>query len=211
VSLNLTPEQIGRCVREVGIGFLFAPVLHGAMKYAIGPRREIGVRTIFNILGPLTNPAGANVQVLGVFAAELTEPLAEVLGRLGSRRALVVHGEGNLDELTVTGSTRISDLNEGKVRTYTITPEELGLPRAVLADLKGGATGQEAARQMRAILEGEQGARRDMVLINSGAALMAAGVAPDLQEGVRQAAAIIDSGKAIAKLDQLVDFCRSLG
>jgi len=149
--------------------------------------------------------------VLGVFAAELTEPLAEVLGRLGSRRALVVHGEGNLDELTVTGSTRISDLNEGKVRTYTITPEELGLPRAVLADLKGGATGQEAARQMRAILEGEQGARRDMVLINSGAALMAAGVAPDLQAGVRQAAAIIDSGKAIAKLDQLVDFCRSLG
>jgi anthranilate phosphoribosyltransferase len=211
VSLNLTPEQIGRCVREVGIGFLFAPALHGAMKYAIGPRREIGIRTIFNILGPLTNPAGANVQVLGVFAAELTEPLAEVLGRLGSRRALVVHGEGNLDELTVTGSTRISDLNEGKVRTYTITPEELGLPRAVLSDLKGGATGQEAAKQMRAILEGEQGPKRDMLLINSGAALMAAGVAPDLPTGVREAAAIIDSAKAIAKLDQLVDFCRSLG
>lgn len=211
VPLNLTPEQIGRCVQEVGIGFLFAPALHGAMKYAIGPRREIGIRTIFNILGPLTNPAGANVQVLGVFAAELTEPMAEVLGRLGSRRALVVHGEGNLDELTVTGSTRISDLNEGKVRTYTITPEELGLPRAVLSDLKGGATGQEAAKQMRAILEGEQGPKRDMLLINSGAALMAAGVVPDLPAGVREAAAIIDSGKAIAKLDQLVDFCRSLG
>lgn len=210
VSLNLSPEQIGRCVREVGIGFLFAPALHGAMKHAIGPRREIGIRTIFNILGPLTNPAGANVQVLGVFAAELTEPLAEVLGRLGSRRALVVHGEGNLDELTVTGSTRISELNHGKVNTYTITPEQLGLPRALLADLKGGTTGEEAARQMRAILEGEPGPKRDMLLVNSGAALMAAGVAPDLRAGVAKAAEIIDSGKAIARLDQLVAFCGAL-
>lgn len=211
VSLNLTPEQIGRCVREVGIGFLFAPALHGAMKHAIGPRREIGIRTIFNILGPLTNPAGANVQVLGVFSAELTEPLAEVLGRLGSRRALVVHGEGNLDELTVTGRTRISELDAGKVRTYTVTPEELGLPRAVLSDLKGGKTGEAAARQMRAILEGEPGPRRDMLLLNSGAALMAAGVAQDLRAGIDQAVAVIDSGKAIAKLNQLVSFCQSLG
>ncbi|MFH2122735.1 MAG: anthranilate phosphoribosyltransferase [Pseudomonadota bacterium] len=210
VALTLTPDQIGRCVQEVGIGFLFAPALHGAMKHAIGPRREIGIRTIFNILGPLTNPAAANVQVLGVFAAELTEPLAEVLGRLGSKRALVVHGEGNLDELTVTGSTRVSDLHEGKVNTYTITPEQLGLPRATLADLKGGATAQESAAQVRAILGGEQGARRDMVLINSGAALMAAGVAVDLQAGVKMAAEIIDSGKALAKLDQLVAFCRDL-
>ncbi len=210
VSLGLSPEQIGRCVRDVGIGFLFAPALHGAMKYAIGPRREIGIRTIFNILGPLTNPAGANVQVIGVFAEALTEPLAEVLGRLGSRRALVVHGEGNLDELTVTGSTRVSDLDQGKVSTYVITPEQLGLPRAALADLKGGATAQESASQMRAILGGEQGAKRDMVLINSGAALMAAGVSPDLQAGVQKAAEIIDSGKALAKLDQLVAFCRDL-
>ncbi|MDO9040868.1 MAG: anthranilate phosphoribosyltransferase [Desulfocapsaceae bacterium] len=210
VSLNLSPEQIGRCVRDVGIGFLFAPTLHGAMKYAIGPRREIGIRTIFNILGPLTNPAGANVQVLGVFAEALTEPLAEVLGRLGSKRALVVHGEGNLDELTVTGSTRVSDLDQGKVRTYTITPEQLGLGRYTLADLKGGATAQESAAQMRAILGGEQGAKRDMVLINAGAALMAAGVAADLQAGVALAAEIIDSGKALAKLDQLVAFCRDL-
>ena len=210
VSLNLTPEQIGRCVRDVGIGFLFAPTLHGAMKYAIGPRREIGIRTIFNILGPLTNPAGANVQVLGVFAEALTEPLAEVLGRLGSRRALVVHGEGNLDELTVTGSTRVSDLDQGKVSTYTITPEQLGLRRASLADLKGGATAEESAAQMRAILGGEQGAKRDMVLVNSGAALMAAGIAADLQSGVALAAEIIDSGKALAKLDQLVAFCRAL-
>ncbi|MDO8947141.1 MAG: anthranilate phosphoribosyltransferase [Desulfocapsaceae bacterium] len=210
VSLTLTPDQIGRCVREVGIGFLFAPALHGAMKHAIGPRREIGIRTIFNILGPLTNPAGANVQVLGVFASELTEPLAEVLGRLGSKRALVVHGEGNLDELTVTGSTRVSDLHEGKVNTYTITPEQLGLPRASLADLKGGTTAQESTAQMRAILGGEQGAKRDMVLINGGAALMAAGMAIDLPSGVKMAAEIIDSGKALAKLDQLVAFCRDL-
>ncbi|MEK6202403.1 MAG: anthranilate phosphoribosyltransferase [Desulfobulbaceae bacterium] len=210
VSLNLSPEQIGRCVREVGIGFLFAPALHGAMKHAIGPRREIGIRTIFNILGPLTNPAGANVQVLGVFAEALTEPLAEVLGRLGSKRALVVHGEGNLDELTVTGSTRVSDLHHGKVTTYAITPEQLGLPRASLDDLKGGATAQESAGQMRATLGGEQGARRDMVLINAGAALMAAGVAVDLQGGVDMAAEVIDCGKALAKLDQLVAFCRDL-
>jgi len=210
VSLNLSPEQIGLCVQEVGIGFLFAPALHGAMKHAIGPRREIGIRTIFNILGPLTNPAGANVQVLGVFTEALTEPLAEVLGRLGSRRALVVHGEGGLDELTVTGSTRVSDLHQGKVSTYTITPEQLGLRRATLADLKGGATSQESAAQMRAILGGEQGPKRDMVLINSGAALMAAGVATDLQTGVQKAAEIIDSGRALTKLDQLVAFCRDL-
>ncbi len=210
VSLDLSPEQISRCVREVGIGFLFAPALHGAMKHAIGPRREIGIRTIFNILGPLTNPAGANVQVIGVFAEALTEPLAEVLGRLGSRRALVVHGEGNLDELTVTGSTRISDMHHGKVTTYTITPEQLGLPRASLADLKGGTTPSESAGQMRSILGGEQGARRDMVLVNAGAALMAAEVVVDLRSGVQKAAEIIDCGKALAKLDELVAFCRDL-
>jgi anthranilate phosphoribosyltransferase len=210
VSLNLSPEQIGRCVQEVGIGFLFAPTLHGAMKYAIGPRREIGIRTIFNILGPLTNPAGANVQVLGVFSETLTEPLAEVLGRLGSRRALVVHGEGNLDELTITGYTKVSDLCQGKVTTYTIVPEQLGLRRASLDDLKGGATPMESAVQMRAILGGEQGAKRDMVLLNAGAALMVAGVSGDLSAGVLKAAEIIDSGKALAKLNQLVAFCRDL-
>ena len=142
VALNLTPEQIGRCVREVGIGFLFAPALHGAMKYAIGPRREIGIRTIFNILGPLTNPAGANVQVLGVFDAELTEPLANVLGQLGSKRALVVHGEGNLDELTVTGATRISELTDGKVSTYTRHP---GRIRPAKSRARGPGRGRDAA------------------------------------------------------------------
>jgi anthranilate phosphoribosyltransferase len=210
VSLNLTADQIGTCIRKVGIGFLFAPALHGAMKYAIGPRREIGIRTIFNILGPLTNPAGANVQVLGVFDAALTELLANVLAKLGSKRALVVHGEGNLDELTVTGATRISDMADGRVRTYTVTPEDFGLQRARLEDLAGAETPQLAAAEMRAILAGEKGAKRDMVLLNSGAALMAAGVEPTIGAGISRAASIIDSGKAVAKLDELVQLCAAI-
>ena len=204
VSLALTPDQISRCVQEVGIGFLFAPALHGAMKHAIGPRREIGIRTIFNILGPLTNPAGANVQVLGVFAAELTEPLARVLGLLGSKRALVVHGEGNLDELTVTGTTRISELRDGAVTTYSVTPEEFGLERASVADLAAGVDAAASAAQMRSVLSGAVGAKRDMVLLNSGAALMAAGQAIDLKTGIALAAEVIDSGRALAKLDALI-------
>ena len=204
VSLALTPDQISRCVQEVGIGFLFAPALHGAMKHAIGPRREIGIRTIFNILGPLTNPAGANVQVLGVFAAELTEPLAKVLGQLGSKRALVVHGEGNLDELTVTGTTRISELRDGAVTTYSVTPEEFGLERASVADLAAGVDAAASAAQMRSVLSGAVGAKRDMVLLNSGAALMAAGQAVDLKTGIALAAEVIDSGRALAKLDALI-------
>lgn len=210
VALNLTPEQIGLCVREVGIGFLFAPALHGAMKYAIGPRREIGIRTIFNILGPLTNPAGANVQVLGVFSANLTETLARVLGQLGSKRALVVHGEGNLDELTVTGATRISELVDGKVHTFSVTPEEFGLKRSSLEELAGADTPQQAAAEMRAILAGEPGPKRDMVLLNSGAALMAAGMTATIAEGIGTAAGVIDSGKALAKLDELVQLCTAL-
>ena len=165
VNLGLTPDQVGQCVREVGIGFLFAPALHGAMKYAIGPRREIGIRTIFNILGPLTNPAGANVQVLGVFAEELTEPLAEVLMKLGSKRALVVHGEGNLDELTTTGSTRISELKDHKVQTYTVNPEDLGLQKASIDQLKGGRDSSESAEIMRAVTAGrKRGEKRNGVV-----------------------------------------------
>ena len=210
VVLDLAPEAIGECIRKVGIGFLFAPALHGAMKYAIGPRKEIGVRTIFNVLGPLTNPAGANVQVLGVFAGELTEPLAEVLGKLGARRALVVHGEGNLDELTVTGKTRVSELKDGMVTTYTVRPSDVGLNSAALADLQGGDTAEESAKQLQAILSGETGPKRDMVLLNSGAALMAAGRCDDISAGVSLAAEIIDSGKAKKKLDALVAFSASL-
>jgi len=210
VALNLTPEQIGLCIRVVGIGFLFAPALHGAMKYAIGPRREIGIRTIFNILGPLTNPAGANVQVLGVFSANLTETLARVLGQLGSKRALVVHGEGNLDELTVTGATRISELVDGKVHTFSVTPEEFGLKRSSLEELAGADTPQQAAAEMRAILAGEPGPKRDMVLLNSGAALMAAGMTETIAEGIVTAVGVIDSGRALAKLDELVQLCTAL-
>lgn len=207
VSLKLTPDQVGQCVREVGIGFLFAPVLHGAMKYAIGPRQQIGIRTIFNILGPLTNPAGANAQLIGVFSAELTEPLAEVLGRLGSKRALVVHGEGNLDELTVTGVTRVSDLRDGLVTTYEIAPEDVGLNRSTLDELKGGKDPEESVRQMRNILSGEKGSKRDMVLFNAGGALVVAGQARTIGEGVKMAADVIDTGKAMDKLEKLVLFC----
>lgn len=210
VVLDLAPEKVGECIETVGIGFLFAPALHGAMKYAIGPRKEIGVRTIFNILGPLTNPAGANVQLLGVFDPALTEPLAQVLGKLGTKRALVVNGEGNLDELTVTGETRVSELKEGSVSTYSIDPADVGLAKTTLDKLQGGATAEESAEQLVAILGGEKGPKRDMVLLNSGAALMAAGSAKDLKEGVEMASEIIDSGKAREKLNALVELSAKL-
>ncbi len=204
VKLDISPERVGQCIQETGIGFLFAPALHGAMKYAIGPRKELGIRTVFNILGPLTNPAGANVQVLGVFDGDLIEPLARVLCKLGSKRALVVHGEGNLDELTVTGKTRVAELKNGEINTYLVTPEELGLTRAGIEELRGGVDAKESAELMRSVLEGEKGAKREMVLLNSGAALMAAGLCDNLKEGISSAAAIIDSGKALDKLDQLI-------
>ncbi len=206
VNLGVSPEQVGECIQRIGIGFLFAPALHGAMKHAIGPRKELGIRTIFNILGPLTNPAGANVQVLGVFAGDLTEPLARVLAKLGSKRALVVHGEGNLDELTVTGETKVSELKDGKVTNYSINPENFGFKKATIEDLKGGKNAQESADQMITILGGEKGPKRDMVLLNSGAALMAAGLCTDLKTGIAKAADTIDSGAALEKLEQLISF-----
>jgi len=208
VDLTLTAGQIGRCVREVGIGFMFAPALHGAMKHAIGPRREIGIRTIFNILGPLTNPAGANVQVMGVFDPSLTETLAMVLGRLGARRALVVCGEGNLDEITVTGGTRVSDWHDGTVTTSWVHPAEVGIAIASLEEIKGGVTAAAAALQLRSILAGTSGPCLDMVLLNAGAALMAAGRAVDLAAGVQLARDVVASGEALKKLDALVSFCR---
>lgn len=209
INLDLNPTQISDCIRSCRIGFLFAPALHGAMKYAIGPRREIGIRTVFNILGPLTNPSGANVQVLGVFSEKLIVPLAEVLGKLGSRRALVVYGDGNLDELTVTGKTSIADYKDGEVTTYQITPEQFDLPRASLADLKGGSDAATSAEMMKTILSGERGARRDMVLLNAGAALMAAGEATDISAGIALAADCIDSGKASQTLESLISFSRN--
>ena len=209
VNLNLSPAQVGECIQKCKIGFLFAPALHGAMKYAIGPRREIGIRTVFNILGPLTNPAGANVQVVGVFSDKLIVPLAEVLGKLGARRALVVHGEGNLDELTVTGKTSVAEFKEGKVSSYQITPEEFGLKRAVIEDLQGGSDAAGSAKMMKDILTGEPGPRREMVLLNAGAALMAAGEAEDMRAGIALAADSIDSGKAFSTLESLVALSHS--
>ncbi len=210
VDLSLSADSVAGCVRSAGIGFLFAPMLHGAMKYAIGPRREIGIRSIFNILGPMTNPAGANVQLTGVFSKELTRTLAEVLVRLGMKRTLVVWGEGNLDEMTITGTSHVADGYNGKVTTYTIEPEDVGLARATLEDIRGGETIADAAEQVRGVLRGEQGARLDMVLLNSGASLLAAGQADSIKDGVQQARKIIKSGAAYKKLEQLVTYVRSV-
>lgn len=209
VDLTLSADDIGRCVKEVGIGFMFAPAMHGAMKYAIGPRREIGIRTIFNVLGPLTNPAGANVQVMGVFSPELVEPLADVLGRLGSQRALVVCGEGNMDEITVTGTTKIGDYHDGHVSVYDVHPEDVGMKRATREEIRGGQTPAESAAQLRTLLGGQEGPCLDMVLLNAGAALMAAGKAPDLQAGIALARETVASGAALAKVGGLVNFAKA--
>ncbi len=209
VKLELTPEQVARCIDEVGFGFLFAPALHPAMRHAIGPRREIGIRTIFNILGPLSNPAGAEMQVLGVFAPHLTELMAAVLADLGSRAAYVVHGAGGLDELAIAGPSRISYLQDGEIRTELLDPLELGIARAPAAALLGG-TAEENAAITRAVLGGERGPRRDVVLLNAAAALVAGGAAADFREGLALAADTIDSGRALARLDALVELSRSL-
>ena len=203
VNLDVTPEQVAECIDQVGVGFLFAPALHGAMKHAIGPRKEIGIRTIFNILGPLTNPAGADRQVLGVFNEELVEPLAGVLLQLGCRHGFVVHGADGMDEITLTGPTRVAEISGGKVENYTITPEQFGLQRCALADLQGGDVAANADI-VREVLSGVVGPKRDIVLLNSAFALTAAGVCPDPKAGVALAAEAIDSGKAQASLHGLV-------
>src|SRR5213083_1386543 len=187
ISLELTPAQVGRCIDEIGIGFMYAPLLHTAMKHVMPARREIGVRTVFNLLGPLTNPAGANAQVIGVAAASLTEPLARVLAELGTYRAFVVHGADGLDEISNTGESRVSEVREGVVRTFTVRPEDFGLPRAAITELLGGDREQNA-EIIRTILRGEVGARRDIVLMNAAAALVAGSKARDLKEGLELAA-----------------------
>lgn len=202
VPLDLTPEEVGACVDQVGIGFLFAPLLHQAMRHAIGPRRELGLRTIFNLLGPLTNPAGATAQVVGVYDASLVEPLAQVLGILGCRRAFVVHGPGGLDEIASCGPTQACYLEDGRVTSLVITPEELGLRRALPQELAGGDPKANAAITL-AVLGGQPGACRDTVLMNAAAALVAAGLAGDLRQGLELAAKAVDSGAALAKLEEL--------
>ncbi len=209
ISLELTPQKVGRCVDEVGIGFLYAPLLHTAMKHVMPARREMGVRTVFNMLGPLTNPAGANAQVIGVYTAALTEPLARVLAELGTIRAFVVHGADSLDEISNTGESRVSEVREGLVRTFNVRPEDFGMARATIRDLQGGDREQNA-QIIRMLLGGEPGPRRDIVLMNAAAALVAGLRARDLKDGVALAAQSIDGGAARGKLDALITLSRKL-
>jgi anthranilate phosphoribosyltransferase len=202
VNLDVTPETVENCIAEIGVGFLFAPALHGAMKYAIGPRREIGIRTIFNILGPLTNPAGADTQVMGVYRADLVEKLAGVLHRLGCSHGFVVHGSDGMDEITLTTETLIAEVSTAGVTLSTITPEQFGFARCPMDALKGGDAVANA-EIVRLILNGEKGPRRDIVLLNAGYALVAAGKAATPSDGIVQAAEAIDSGRAIQQVNKL--------
>jgi anthranilate phosphoribosyltransferase len=203
VNLSLTPEQVRTCIAETGIGFLFAPLYHLAMKHAGGVRKEIGIRTIFNLLGPLANPAGANVQVLGVYEKELTSRLAEVLRRLGLRRAMVVHGHGTLDEFSLFGPTQVSELLEGTVKTYSVVPADFGLPEAREGELTGGDVAHNAAL-VQAVLAGEPGPKLNAVLMNAAAVFVVAGSSQNFKQGVDLARQTITSGQAAAKLQQLV-------
>ena len=205
MNIQLSPERSAQCLREVGICFLYAPNLHPAMKQVQGVRRELRMRTMFNLLGPLTNPARASGQVVGVYALELVEKLAEALSMLGLRRALVVHGLDGLDEITITGKTRVAEAREGSVRSYEVEPEEFGLSRAPLEEIAGGDAAENAAI-IRAVLEGEKSARRDVVLLNAAAALVAAGRTDNIGQAVPLAAKSVDSGAAKEKLEALVRF-----
>jgi anthranilate phosphoribosyltransferase len=209
VSLDLGPEEIARCIDTVGIGFLFAPRLHPAMKHAIAPRRELGIRTIFNLLGPLTNPASASIQLLGVYSPDLTEPLAQVLRTLGTKQALVVHGHGGLDELSTTGVNKVTRLNDGEISTFYLDPASLGLPLARLDELKGGSVEENVYITM-GLLRGEEGPRRDIVLLNAAAILVAAGKAADFPSGLALARESLDSGQALKKLEQLIRLSQRL-
>jgi anthranilate phosphoribosyltransferase len=202
VNIELPPEKVEKCLKETNFGFLFAPLFHPAMKFAVGPRREIGIRTIFNILGPLTNPANAKRQILGVFSSRLTAPLAEVLGSLGAVDAMVVHGEDGLDEITICDGTRVSRFKDGRVESFFICPEDFGFKRADRIDLIGGGK-KENAEITLSILNGEISPRRDIVLMNSAAAIVVAGLTEDLKTARQIAEDAIDSKKAIKKLEEI--------
>jgi anthranilate phosphoribosyltransferase len=208
VRLDLSPEQVARCVEEVGVGFMFAPAHHGAMKHAIGPRREMGVRTLFNVLGPLTNPAGAPNQVLGVFSAELLVPLADVLQRLGSEHVLVVHAKDGLDEISIGAQSEVAELKDGIVRRFSVQPEDFGLRRTPISELRVDSA-EQSLEIIRSVLEDHPGPARDIVCLNAGAAIYAAGLAESLAEGVTKADAGIASGDARNRLDQLVILSQS--
>ena len=208
IRLDLTPEQVARCVRELGVGFMFAPGHHSAMRHAIGPRREMGVRTLFNVLGPLTNPAGVPNLLLGVFSEALLEPLAEVLQRLGARHVLVVHSRDGLDEISIGDKTEVAELKGGLIRRYAIQPEEFGVARTPI----GAIRAEDAAHSLeiiRSVLEDHPGPARDIVVLNAGAAIYAAGVVDSLKAGVARADQVIASGEARNRLDRLVILTQS--
>ncbi|MDO9012932.1 MAG: anthranilate phosphoribosyltransferase [Gallionella sp.] len=205
VNINLTPEQVAQCVDSIGIGFMFAPNFHGAMKYAAPVRRELGVRTMFNVLGPLTNPAGADNQVLGVFHPDLVGIMARVLQRLGSRHVLVVHGADGMDEISINSNTYVAELKDGAIREYTVTPEQFGFSRAS-NDLLRVANATDACAMLRGVLDNQPGAPRDIVQLNAGAAIYVSGLSATLAEGIARANEVIASGAAKAKLEQLIEF-----
>jgi anthranilate phosphoribosyltransferase len=202
VQIQVSPEVVRSAIEDIGIGFMFAPLYHAAMKHAVAPRKEIGIRTVFNVLGPLTNPANANFLVVGTYDPALTEIMAQVLGEMGARRAFVVHGLDGLDEVSTVGVTRVSELRYGSVRTYTITPEELGLARSDSASIAGGPP-EENAAITTAVLRGENGPRQEIVLANAAAALVVAEIAGDWRDGVALARRAIASGAAYEKLEAL--------
>jgi len=204
VKLDLTPAQVATCIDQVGVGFLFAPQHHSAMKHAIGPRKEMRVRTLFNLLGPLTNPAGAPNQVLGVFSPDWVEPLAQVLKQLGSEHVLVVHAEDGLDEISIAAPTRVAELNKGDISVYTVTPEDFGLQRADLSAI-AVENAEQSLAMIEAVFADQPGPARDIVRLNAGAAIYAAGLASSLADGVALAAAVISSGKARQTHQSLID------
>ncbi len=209
INLDLPPQKVGQCIDEVGIGFLYAPLLHTAMKHVMPARREMGIRTVFNMLGPLTNPAGANAQVIGVYARGLVEPLARVLAELGTIRAFVVHGADGLDEISTTGESFVAEVREGVVRASAVRPEDFGVSRAAVGDLVGGDREQNA-EIIRRVLSGEPGPKRDIVVVNAAAALVAGGRARDFKEGAQQAEQSIDGGAARGKLEALAELSQRL-
>ncbi|MCG6937815.1 MAG: anthranilate phosphoribosyltransferase [Gammaproteobacteria bacterium] len=203
VNLELNPDQVAECVNEIGVGFMFAPMHHSAMKHAIGPRREMAVRTIFNVLGPLTNPAGAPNQVLGVFSKDLVEPMAQVLLRLGSEHVLVVHAEDGLDEISIASPTFVAELNHGEVTSYTIQPEDFAMSRADLEQIRA-TDAAHSLEIIKAVFNNTNGPAKNIVCLNAGAAIYTAGLAPSLAEGVKKAQHVIASGAASEKLEQLI-------
>ncbi len=209
VKLDLNAEQVARCINEVGVGFMFAPMHHSAMKHAIGPRKEMAVRTIFNVLGPLTNPAGAPNQLLGVFEDALVEPLAEVLNKLGSNHVMVVHSEDGMDEISIGAATKISELKDGKVTSYTITPEEFGFKNTNISALAVNSA-EESLAVIKKVLDNEAGPAKDIVTFNSGAAIYVAGLADTLKAGIEKAKEVIASGAARSKLDELVKLSNNI-